>query len=57
MPKRRYPEAIRVLSRDVRIHPEFEGALQITAKLESAAAYLEREGDPLIIEFFENKAG
>ena len=39
LPKRRNPQAIRVLSRDVRIHPDYEGALQITAKLESAAAY------------------
>jgi len=37
--ERRDPARIRVLSRDVRVHPRYEGVMQIKATLSNAAAY------------------
>ena len=39
LPQRRDPTAIRVVSRDVRIHPDYQGALSITATLINTASY------------------
>jgi predicted Zn finger-like uncharacterized protein len=39
LPERRDPGRIRVLSRDVRVHPKFEGAMQIKATLANAAPF------------------
>lgn len=39
LPAERDPERIRILSRDVRVHPRYEGLLQITATLVNKAAY------------------
>ncbi len=39
LPARRDPAQIRVLSRDVRIHPKFEGALLVTAAIVNAATF------------------
>jgi len=39
LPERRDPSRIRVLSRDVRVHPKFEGVLQIKATLANAAPF------------------
>ena len=39
LPERRDPSRIRVLSRDVRLHPKFEGVLQIKATLANAAPF------------------
>lgn len=39
LPERRDPRRIRVLSRDVRVHPKFEGAMQIKATLANAAPF------------------
>lgn len=39
LPQRREPALVRVLSRDVRVHPRYEGALQITATLVNAAPF------------------
>lgn len=39
LPARRDPHLIRLLSRDVRMHPKYEGALRITATLENTAPY------------------
>jgi predicted Zn finger-like uncharacterized protein len=39
LPERRDPARIRVVSRDVRIHPRYEGAMQIKATLVNSAPY------------------
>ena len=39
LPRRHNPSAIRVVSRDVRIHPDYESALSITATLMNTAPY------------------
>ena len=39
LPERRDPARIRVVSREVRIHPRYEGAMQIKATLTNAAPY------------------
>ncbi|NCF28669.1 MAG: DUF3426 domain-containing protein [Gammaproteobacteria bacterium] len=39
LPERRDPARIRVLSRDVRVHPRYEGVMQIKATLTNAAPY------------------
>ena len=39
LPERRDPSRIRIVSRDVRIHPRYEGALQIRATLTNAGLY------------------
>ena len=39
LPERRDPARIRVVSRDVRIHPRYEGAMQIKATLTNSAPY------------------
>ncbi len=39
LPERRDPTRIRVLSRDVRLHPRYEGVLQIKATLSNAAPF------------------
>ena len=39
LPEQRDPSAVRVLSRDVRVHPRYEGALRITATLVNTASY------------------
>lgn len=39
LPERRDPTRIRVISRDVRVHPRFEGVLQIKATLTNAANF------------------
>ncbi len=39
LPERRDPARIRVLSRDVRVHPRYEGVMQLKATLTNAAPY------------------
>lgn len=39
LPQRREPSLVRVVSRDVRVHPRYEGALQITATLVNTAPF------------------
>lgn len=39
LPSKRAPERIRILSRDVRVHPRYEGLLQITAMLVNKAPH------------------
>jgi predicted Zn finger-like uncharacterized protein len=39
LPERRDPSRIRVISRDVRVHPRYEGVLQIKATLTNAAKF------------------
>ena len=39
LPERRDPARIRVVSRDVRVHPKYEGVMQIKATLTNAAPY------------------
>lgn len=39
LPVQREPSLIRVVSRDVRVHPRYEGALQITATLVNSAPF------------------
>lgn len=39
LPERRDPSRIRVLSRDVRVHPRYEGVMQIKATLTNAAPF------------------
>jgi len=39
LPSKREPERIRMLSRDVRIHPRYEGVLQVTATFVNKAPY------------------
>ncbi len=39
LPERRDPSRIRVVSRDVRVHPRYEGVLQIKATLTNAAKF------------------
>lgn len=39
LPERRDPSRIRVLSRDVRVHPRYEGVMQIKATLANAAPF------------------
>jgi hypothetical protein len=39
LPERRDPSRIRVISRDVRVHPRYEGVLQIKATLTNAANF------------------
>jgi predicted Zn finger-like uncharacterized protein len=39
LPERRDPSRIRVISRDVRVHPRYEGVLQIKATLANAANF------------------
>lgn len=39
LPPRRDPGQIRMVSRDVRVHPKYEGALLVTATLENMAPY------------------
>lgn len=46
MPEQRNASRIRVISRDVRVHPRYEGVLQIKATLRNAAPY--RQPYPLV---------
>jgi predicted Zn finger-like uncharacterized protein len=46
LPERRDPGRIRVVSRDVRVHPKIEGVMQIKATLTNSAPY--RQSYPLV---------
>lgn len=41
LPERRDPSRVQVVSRDVRVHPEYEGALLVTAALVNAAGFVQ----------------